>query len=249
MDNSSSNSSVFLSIIFPAHNEEARLPETLKKVDDFVKRLSFTSEVIIIENASADATLRIAQEFAREHDYMTVLHDDLAGKGRAVQKGMLAARGAYRFICDVDLSMPVEEIIHFLPPELEGYDVAIASREAKGAVRYGEPAYRHFVGRVFNSLVRILTLPELNDTQCGFKCFTAKAAETLFPKMTIFGWTFDVEILAIARQKKYRLVEVPIPWYYQPRSKINVLRDSAKMALDLFQIRKNLRKGVYAGKD
>lgn len=249
MDNSMANSPVFLSIIFPAHNEASRLPDTLKKVDDFVKRQSFTYEVLIVENASSDATLRIAREFASEHEYATVIHDDLAGKGRAVQKGMLAARGAYRFICDVDLSMPVEEIIHFLPPELNGYDVAIASREAKGAVRYGEPAYRHFVGRVFNSLVQILTLPELNDTQCGFKCFTARAAETLFPKMTIFGWTFDVEILAIARQKKYRLVEVPIPWYYQPRSKINVLRDSANMAIDLFRIRKNLHKGVYAGEN
>ncbi|NMC84113.1 MAG: glycosyltransferase family 2 protein [Anaerolineaceae bacterium] len=237
--------SPYLSILFPAHNEEARLPETLTQVEAFLQQQDFACEVIIIENASTDATLAIAEEYARQHAYVRVLHDDLPGKGRAVQKGMLAARGDYRFVCDVDLSMPITEIRRFLPPQSIPFDVAIASREAPGAIRYGEPYYRHLVGRVFNSLVRLLTLPELNDTQCGFKCFTAAAAETLFPRMTIFGWTFDVEILAIARQLKYRIIEVPIPWYYHEHSKIHVLRDSMRMALDLFLIRRNVRQGVY----
>jgi dolichyl-phosphate beta-glucosyltransferase len=239
------NQSIFLSILFPAHNEEDRLPAALEKADKFLKNQAFSYELLVIENASADKTLAIAQDFAAAHAYVKVIHDDVPGKGRAVHKGMLAATGEYRFICDVDLSMPIEEIIHFLPPEQESYDIAIASREAKGAVRYGEPLYRHLVGRVFNTLVQWLTLPELNDTQCGFKCFTAKAAETLFPKMTISGWTFDVEILAIARQLGYRIIEVPIPWYYQTHSKIHVLRDSIKMALDLLEIRRNVRLGKY----
>jgi glycosyltransferase involved in cell wall biosynthesis len=240
------NSQPFLSILFPAHNEESRLPDALLKADDFIKKQTYPCELIIIENASVDATLSIAQTFARAHDYVRVIHEELPGKGRAVQKGMLQAKGTYRFICDVDLSMPIEEIAHFLPPERGDFDIAIASREARGAVRYDEPFYRHVVGRVFNSLVRILTLPELNDTQCGFKCFTAEAAETLFPKMTIYGWTFDVEILAIARQMKLRTIEVPIPWYYQPHSKIHVMHDSVHMALDLLLIRRNLRRGVYS---
>ena len=240
------NSQPFLSILFPAHNEELRLPDSLLKADDFIKKQSYPCELIIIENASVDATLSIAQTFARAHDYVRVIREELPGKGRAVQKGMLQAKGTYRFICDVDLSMPIEEIAHFLPPERGDFDIAIASREARGAVRYDEPFYRHVVGRVFNSLVRILTLPELNDTQCGFKCFTAEAAETLFPKMTIYGWTFDVEILAIARQMKLRTIEVPIPWYYKPHSKIHVMHDSVHMALDLLLIRRNLRRGVYS---
>jgi glycosyltransferase involved in cell wall biosynthesis len=235
-----------LSILFPAHNEELRLPKTLLQVDAFIKQQNFGCELIIIENASQDQTLSIAQAFAKEHSYAVVVHEDLPGKGRAVQKGMLMARGDYRFVCDVDLSMPIGEISRFLPPEQGQYDIAIASREAPGAVRYGEPAYRHLVGRVFNSLVRMLTLPELNDTQCGFKCFTAQAAETLFPKMTIYGWTFDVEILAIARQMKLHTIEVPIPWYYQKHSKIHVLRDSIHMAMDLFLIRRNLRRKIYS---
>jgi len=235
----------FLSIIFPAHNEEERLPETLEKVYGFIASQSYPCEVIIVENGSTDRTLEIARSAIEIHPYLHVIHLGLSGKGRAVQAGMLAARGAYRFICDVDLSMPITEIRRFLPPQSIPFDVAIASREAPGAIRYGEPYYRHLVGRVFNSLVRLLTLPELNDTQCGFKCFTAAAAETLFPRMTIFGWTFDVEILAIARQLKYRIIEVPIPWYYHEHSKIHVLRDSMRMALDLFLIRRNVRQGVY----
>lgn len=249
MDTFSKTNEIFLSILFPAHNEETRLPDALLKADEFIKKQSYPVELIIIENASMDATLSIAQAFAVDHAYVTVLHEDLPGKGRAVQKGMLAARGAYRFICDVDLSMPIEEISRFLPPEQENFDIAIASREAKGAVRYGEPFYRHLVGRVFNTMVRLLTLPELDDTQCGFKCFTAKAAESLFPKMTITGWTFDVEILAIARKMKYRLIEIPISWYYHPGSKVRVWKDSLRMAQDLFLIRGNLRKGVYVRKN
>jgi glycosyltransferase involved in cell wall biosynthesis len=239
-------SSIFLSILFPAHDEETRLPASLKQTDEFVKKQPYACEVIIIENASADGTLGIARDFARSHNYVKVVHDDLPGKGRAVQRGMLLARGTYRFVCDVDLSMPIDEISHFLPPECGDYEIAIASREAPGAGRYGEPFYRHVVGRVFNSLVRILTLPELNDTQCGFKCFSAQAAESLFPKMTITGWTFDVEILAIARRMKYRIIEVPIPWYYRANSKVHVLRDSIRMALDLLLIRRNLRRGIYS---
>jgi hypothetical protein len=148
-------------------------------------------------------------------------------------------------MCDADFSMPVAEINRFLPPALGAYDVAIASREAPGAVRYNEPAYRHLVGRVFNTLIRRIALPDLQDTQCGFKCFRAAAAEDLFHRQTLTGWSFDVEVLFIARQLGYRIVELPIPWYFNPESKISVLRDSARMALDLLTIRMNALRGRY----
>ena len=236
----------FLSLILPAHNEEQRLPDTLAAVLSFAQSQPYPCEVVIVENGSSDRTREIARAFAAEHPVTNLLCLDLPGKGRAVQAGMLAARGQYRFICDVDLSMPLSEIPRFLPPLLEGVDIAIASREAPGAVRYGEPHYRHLVGRVFNNLVRLVALPRLQDTQCGFKCFTAAAAETLFPLQTITGWTFDVEILAIAFKLGLHIEEVPIPWYYHGNSKVKVLRDSARMALDLFTIRRNLRRGTYA---
>ena len=140
---------------------------------------------------------------------------------------MLEAQGEYRIFCDVDFSMPVKEISRFIPPALPDMDVAIASREKNGAVRYNEPAYRHFIGRGFNTLVRWMALPGLQDTQCGFKCFREEVAERIFPLQTIDGWTFDVEVLFIARRMGYRIVEVPIPWYYNADSKVRVFKDSS----------------------
>lgn len=235
----------YLSILFPAYNEELRLPGTLEKTLDFIHAQTFRSEIIIAENGSSDGTLEFARTFSAAHPEVSVLHIETAGKGRAVQAAMLAAKGQYRFICDVDLSMPIGEIPRFLPPLSEGADIVIASREAPGAVRYDEPQYRHLIGRVFNTLVRWMLLPQLQDTQCGFKCFSAAAAEALFPLVTIPGWTFDVEVLAIAFQKNYRVKELPIPWYYHPHSKVKVVRDSARMARDLLQIRGKLRRGDY----
>ena len=235
----------FLSIVFPAYNEEHRLPETLTTTLAFIQSQPFSSEIVIAENGSSDSTLQIARDFAAENPGVTVLHIDEAGKGRAVQQGMLAAKGQYRFICDVDLSMPISEIPRFLPPQIENADIVIASREAPGSVRYDEPYYRHFIGRIFNNLVRWMVLPQLQDTQCGFKCFTAAAVETIFPLVTIPGWTFDVEVLAIAFRMGYQVKELPIPWYYHPHSKVRVLRDSVRMASDLIAIRRKLRSDCY----
>lgn len=239
------NSNPFLSIIIPAHNEEKRLGESLEKVWDFLKAQSYTWEVIVVENGSTDHTLEIGQDRQKTMPGLSIFHEQASGKGMAVRKGILAATGDYRFVCDADFSMPVTEINRFLPPQLENVDVAIASREAKGAIRYGEPWYRHVIGRFFNGLVRLLALPGLNDTQCGFKCFTAKAAETIFPLQRMEGWVFDVEILAIARLKGFKIIEVPIPWYYNAGSRIKILRDSFKMGMDLLTIRRNIRKGIY----
>jgi dolichyl-phosphate beta-glucosyltransferase len=235
----------FLSIIIPAHNEESRLPQTLEQVVNFVATQSFTTEVLIVENASRDRTLEVANEFTQRHPTIVrVLHVDLPGKGRAVQEGMLAAKGKYRFFADADFSMPISEIVRFIPPAVD-IPIAIGSREAPGAIRYNEPYYRHFTGRIFNSLIRLLVLPALHDTQCGFKMFRADAAEVLFRKQTLMGWSFDVELLYIASRLGYPILEIPIPWYFNPDSKINVIRDSWKMFLDLLTIRRNGRQGLY----
>jgi len=234
----------FLSIIIPAYNEETRLPRALGQVFAFLEDQQYTHEVIVVENGSQDRTLEIAQKFTHHFQSLYVLHEDLPGKGRAVRRGMMEAQGEYRFIADADLSMPVKEINRFLPPA-NSYDIAIASREAPGALRYGEPAYRHLTGRVYNFLIRALVLPGLQDTQCGFKCFRGAVAKTIFPRQTLTGWAFDVELLAIARRHGYSIVEVGIPWYYNPGSKINVLRNSWRMFLDLLTIRRNARRGLY----
>ena len=251
MDNKNGNggetveSEVFLSIILPAYNEENRIEACIRKVNAFIAEQNYSIEVLIVENGSSDNTLQMARNFAKEYPWLKVFKEDLPGKGRAVRRGMMEAKGKYRLFADVDFSMPIEEINHFFPPMKEPYQVAIGSREAKGSIRYNEPAFRHFTGRVFNWIVRIIAVPGLHDTQCGFKCFTAEAAETLFSLQVLDGWAFDAEVLFIAQHLGYRIVEIPIQWYYDANSKVNVLSDSIKMFKELLQIRKNYQNGLY----
>ena len=235
----------YLSIIIPAYNEEVRLPGTLIAIQNFLKKQSYPAEVLVIENGSNDRTLEVAEEIRKTFPVLAVIHIDERGKGIAVKTGMLEAKGKYRFICDADLSMPIEEVNRFLPPISKDNDLAIASREAPGAVRYGEPQYRHFIGRILTPDWQLMALPGLQDTQCGFKCFHAEVVESVFPLQTIHGWTFDVEVLFIARKLGYHIVEIPIPWYFNPHSKVKFLRDSIRMGLDLFRIRANHIQGRY----
>jgi len=234
-----------LSIVIPAYNEEARLPDSLQQVVAFAAAQDYPIEVVVVDNNSTDRTGEIAQEFAAEYPFVRVLFEGRQGKGAAVRTGMLAARGEYRFICDADLSMPIEEVLKFLPPQCENYDIAIGSREAPGAVRYGEPWYRHLMGRVFNTIVRWFAVPGFHDTQAGFKMFRAEAAEDLFPLQTMDGWSFDVEILYAAQRRGHRIVEVPIHWYYKPNTRIHPIRDSVDMFREVFKIRANGRRGLY----
>ena len=234
----------FLSIIIPAHNEEKRLPGTLEQVFAFLRKQSYESEVVVIENGSNDRTYEIAKEFESQHKNLRVIHEEGRGKGLAIHRGMMEARGEYRLMCDADLSMPIEEISKFIPA-LEQADIAIASREAKGAVRYNEPLYRHLGGRGINLIIRLLILPGLQDTQCGFKCFRAQIAKDLFKHQTLWGWSFDIELLFVARRHGYRIREVPIDWYYQSDSKVNALRDALRMISDIFRIHINAWRGRY----
>jgi dolichyl-phosphate beta-glucosyltransferase len=234
-----------LSIVIPAHNEENRLPATLEAIAAFFKKQSYSAEVVVVENGSHDQTLAFCQSYARSVSWLRVFHEDQRGKGLAVKRGMLEACGDYRFICDADLSMPIDEVNRFLPPQLPKFDVAIGSRESAGAKRYNEPLYRHLIGRVFNSMVRLLALPGLQDTQCGFKCFSAEVTEKVFRLQTLGGMSFDVEVLYIARKLGYQIIEVGIPWYFNPESRVRLVDDSMRMAYDLLQIQRNNRNGLY----
>lgn len=242
----------FLTIVIPAYNEERRLPPSLAKIADYLRVQPYRAEVIVVENGSTDDTSAAVERFTAENVLPTdpfrihLIHS-APGKGIAVKTGMLAGRGDYLFICDADLAMPVGEIAKFLPPALptHSYDVAIASREAHGAVRHGEPFYRHLMGRVFNLLVRLLAVSGIQDTQCGFKCFTREAAQVIFPLQRIDGWGFDVEVLYIARLKGMRLAEVPIHWYYQDDSRVRPIHDTIGMVRELLRIRRMGRDGVY----
>lgn len=237
-----------LSIIIPAHNEEHRLPPGLQKIDAFLKTQGYDYEVVIVENGSHDRTLEVAQQFSAGHPYVRAMTVATRGKGLAVKAGMLAARGEFRFICDVDLSMPIEEIVHFLPPEIDNSEVIIATREGKGSRRVDEPYYRHFMGRVLNFIVKVCAVRGFEDTQCGFKMFKREAAEDLFGVQRMTGIGFDVELIFIAQRRGYKIKEVPITWYFDPDSRMRLVGDTLHILLEIWEIRRNWREGLYERK-
>jgi dolichyl-phosphate beta-glucosyltransferase len=236
----------FLSIVIPALNEELRLPPSLAKIDAFLQQQSYQAEVIVVDNGSTDRTREVVTEYSSTHPYVRLIKLDQRGKGRAVKAGMLAATGDYRFICDADLSMPIEEITKFLPPNYPDYDVLIATREGKEARRIGEPEYRHIMGRVFNFIVKLSAVNQFEDTQCGFKMFTRSAAEDLFAVQQMNGIGFDVELIYIAIRRGYKIVDIPITWYFDPDSRMRLVQDSLNILREIWEIRQNWRKGVYA---
>ena len=237
--------SPLLSIIIPAYNEGKRLPTTLPQVVRFVQAQSYASEIIIVNNNSADETGAIIHEFAQEYEFIRIFEESIQGKGAAVRTGILNAFGDYLFIADADLSMPIEEVSKFLPPQLTDFDVAIGSREAPGAIRYDEPEYRHIMGRVFNFYVKLLAIPGFEDTQCGFKCLRRDVARDVFSSQIINGWAFDVEVLFIALRRGYKIVEIPIHWYYRENSRISPIRDTINMIREVLRIRLNGWNGRY----
>ena len=235
----------FLSFVIPAFNEEKRIAGTLDTLLAYLGRQEYRAEVLVVDDGSADATAGRVRELARGRSDLRLLEAPHRGKGHAVKIGMLAARGQYRFLCDADLAMPVEELAKFLPPALVGVEVAVGSREAPGAHRYGEPGHRHLMGRVFNWVVRALAVRSIRDTQCGFKCFTASSARHLFSQQRLDGFGFDVEVLFLAQRSGLSIREVPIEWRYQQESKVRPLRDTLRMLRDVLQVRWNHLAGRY----
>ena len=225
--------SVDLSVVIPAYNEEARLPPTLTRVQEWLAGSGLTHEVIVVDDGSRDATVRVAQEAG-----VTVLAGEPnRGKGYAVRRGMLAATGARRLMTDADLSTPIEDVTALLGRLDEGFDVAIASRAVAGAnVEIRQPWYRENMGRLFNLLVRVLLLPSLRDTQCGFKLFSARAAEAAFGAARLDGFSFDVEVLYLARQQGFRIAEVPVTWRNDEATRVRTLQ-GAQAFLDVLKIR------------
>jgi len=240
-----SASAIDLSIVIPAYNEEARLAATLTDLVEFLHRQAWTWEIRVVDDGSADATAQIVEERARQDARIVLQREPHRGKGGAVKAGLLAATAAFRFICDADLSMPVKELPRFLPPQVQNVAIVIGSREGHGARRIGEPLIRHLAGRVFNYIVQTLSVPGVEDTQCGFKMFTAAAVEAIFPRVTVDGWAFDIEVLTIARAKGLSIAEVPIEWHYRRESQLNLMRDGMSMLKELLRIRRRTIKGEY----
>ncbi|MBN1137340.1 MAG: glycosyltransferase family 2 protein [Anaerolineae bacterium] len=241
-------SELLVSIIIPAYNEEHRLHASLNRVAAFVQKQSYPIEVVVVDDGSQDATPAIAEQFASQYPFISLLRVPHGGKGSAIRAGVNRGQGQYLVICDADLAVPIEELPKFLPPALDSYDVAIASREVKGANRFNEPYYRHLMGRVYNLLVRLMAVPQIQDTQCGFKAFRRDAARELFALQTIDGWGIDVEVLFIAQRFGLKIVEVPVNWYYGKGSKVRPVQDTINMVRDLLRVRRNAGQGRYERK-
>ena len=237
----------FLSVVIPAYNEESRIGPTLEQVLDYLGQQTYSWEVTVADDGSTDATARLVWEMAerRGEGRLRCLSLPHGGKGWAVRQGMLHVQGEYRFMCDADLSMSIDQLERFLPPAVGEYDVAAGSRTAPGAQRIGEPARRRFTAKGFSLLVRTLAFCGIEDTQCGFKCFGAEAARSLFSLQRRDGFAFDVELLFLARKLGLRTVEVPIEWHHSPESKVRLVRDASLMARDILQVRWDWARGRY----
>jgi len=235
----------FLSIVIPAHNEEHRLPPTLEKIDQYLRSRSLSAEVIVVENGSADRTAAVTEHYSETHPYVKLLVVKTRGKGLAVKAGMLLAQGEYRFMCDADLSMPIDELDKFIAPNMQSYDVILGSREAQGARRVDEPEYRHIMGRVLNTIVKLMAVNQFEDTQCGFKLFSRKAAEDLFRIQRMNGIGFDVELVFLAVKRGYKIYEMPITWYFDADSRMKLFQDTLHILQEIWEIRRNWQQGVY----
>ena len=237
----------FLSIIIPAYNEEKRLLTTISKIDAYLSRGGFPYEVIVVNDGSTDNTPQMVEKFADTNTHVVVLTNDRNyGKGYSVRKGMLSARGEYVFFSDADLSTPIEEIEKCLPYLAGGYDVVIGSRgmpESKIIIQ--QPWYREKMGKMFNSIVNMVLLKGIIDTQCGFKGFKKDVAKKVFSRCVINGFFFDVEALYLSQKFNFRIKEIPIRWENSALSKVNPIKDSLQMLKDLFRIKTKDFQGYY----
>jgi dolichyl-phosphate beta-glucosyltransferase len=236
-------SDVFLSVVIPALNEAERLPRTLERVGAFLRELGRGHEILVVDDGSLDGTA----EKARAAGATVLRNDRNRGKGHAVRRGMIEARGQRRLMTDADLSTPIEELPRFLDTMAGGYDVVIGSRALPGArIEVHQPWFRENMGRLYNLCVRALTLPGLRDTQCGFKLWTADAARAAFADARLDGFSFDVEALYLARKRGYRIAEVPVTWRNDAATRVSLGGGSAAFP-DLLRIRLNDWMGRYDG--
>ena len=230
-----------ISIIIPTFNEEDRLPKTLGKIADFVKLNPDNFEVIVVDDASTDGTSEVANKFKDKIQNFKVLRlekSPFAGKGYAVNKGVLASSGDLILYLDADGSTPIEEIKKLLEKIDEGFDIAIGSRAIqRSSVQKRQKVLREYMGRIFNIFVQALTVKGIVDTQCGFKVFKRESALDIFKNQKIFDFGFDVELLYAATKKGLKIAEVPVIWINDPRSTVDPVKDSIKMLIDLFKIR------------
>ena len=239
---------MYLSLIIPAYKEATRIELSLEKIFVYLSSVPYESEVIVVDDGSPDNTVEMIQRAftkkASGSGNVTTRMIELgtnAGKGAAVRAGMLDASGKIRIFTDADLSTPIYEIEKVIAViEKGGFDVVVGSRalEGRALVKIHQPWYREMMGRIFNVLVQIFVLRGIKDTQCGFKGFRGEVAEKIFSQQRVMGFSFDVDILFIAKKLGYKVKEVAVEWYNDERTTVGALSDSARMFFELLRIRR-----------
>jgi len=243
----SPSSRPFLSIVIPAYNERARLPETLAKVKAFLDASAPDSEIVVVDDGSADGTAAIAAEALRGRAGRVVSNGENRGKGYSVRHGVLEAAGRFVLLTDADLSTPIEEY-RKLADTLRNFelDVAIGSRAlAASDVQVRQGFLRQAMGKTFNRIIRVLTGLSLQDTQCGFKLMDRERVRPLFEMMVVDGFAFDVELLFLCARLGLAVREVPVVWRNAEGSKVSIVGDPIHMILDVLRVRWRSRRGLY----
>lgn len=239
---------IYLSVIIPAYNEEKRLPKTLRAIADYLQRQSYPYEIIVVSDGSTDGTARTVGELMQEIKNLRLIDNkENHGKGYVVRQGMLEAKGEWRVFTDADNSTSIDQVEKMWPWKDQEYDIVIGSRDVKGAVLSPpQPWIRQVVlGEGFKLLRKMLVgMWDLQDTQCGFKGFSARVVEDIFPRLRIDRWAFDVEILAVARKFGYKIKEIPVTWVNDPNSKVK-FSGMVKMLFEILQVRLNLLRNAY----
>lgn len=238
-----------LSIIIPSYNEELRLPATLERIAEYLSASRRSAEVLVVDDGSKDRTAQVAESFRDKIPALRVVSNGVnRGKGFSVRHGMQEARGQIALFTDADLSAPIEEADKLIAA-LDNHEVAIGSRAVdRSLITVHESPFREFAGIVFNKIVQLILWLPFVDTQCGFKAFRRERCKILFEQQTIERFGFDPELLYLARHHGLHAVEIPVRWGHSPATKVNMMRDSIQMFLDVFVIRWNSLLGRYPRK-
>ena len=240
------NSNIYLSIIIPAYKEEKRISNILSAILAYTKKVDFPIETIVVTDGSPDNTVGVAQTYLAKIPNFRIIESKVnRGKGKTIREGINAAKGDFVLFADADNSTPIEQADKLLK-YAKDYNVVIASRYCKGGeLVIPQSFYRRLGGRAINLVIQTLLLPGINDTQCGFKLFKRELAVKIFNQMTLDRWSFDIEILAMARLFGEKIKEVGVVWQDNPHSMLSPLKDGYQMIKDAWKVRLNLQRKLY----